>query len=244
LNERKGVRVNSDAERGGKGHGTVRLTHVDHFPPFATARQGKSVGMAITILNEAMVRVGLKAIYVPENLDRVQELVRAGHVDGIATFAITPERKEIYDFTEPILTTGGALFVRASVDRASSSLDEWSGRVVCTPLKGPLADYIREHYPHVMVRDAKDYSAALDMVVRGEADAAALNFHVAARLAQEIHPGSLAMPTEMFIETPLAVAFLKGHKPTLLDRVSAGIRQVKEDAVYRRILESSLTSRV
>ncbi len=236
--------MHSDAERGGSGHGTVRLAHVDHFPPFATARQGKSVGMAITILNEAMVRVGLKAIYVPESLDKVQELVRAGHVDGIVAFAITPERKEIYDFTEPIITTGGALFVKASLEKASSSLNEWAGRVICTPFKGPLADYIREHYPRVMVRDAKDYSAALNMVVRGEADAAALNFHVAARFIQEFHPGSLSMPTEMFVETPLAVAFRKGHKPTLLERVNSGIQQAKKDAVYRRILESSLTNHV
>lgn len=236
--------MNSDTKTGRKGHDLVRLAHLDHFPPFATVGQGKSEGVAIAILDEAMARVGLKTIYVAEDLDRVQELVRAGHVDGIAAFAITPERKETYDFTEPILMTGGALFVKASVDRGSSSLEEWSGRVVCTPFKGPLAGYIREHYPQVVVRDAKDYSAALDMVVRGEVYAAALNFHVAARLAQELHPGRFAMPTRMFLETPLAVAFLKGQKPTLLDRVSAGIRQVKEDAIYQRILQSALTSSV
>jgi polar amino acid transport system substrate-binding protein len=225
-------------------HDTVRLAHVDHFSPFATAAQGKSEGAAIAILNEAVARVDLKAIYIADNLDRVQELVRAGHVDGIAVFAITPQRKEMYDFTEPILTTGGALFVRKSVDRDPSSPEEWSGGVVCTPFKGPLAAHIRERYPQVMVRDAKDYSAALDMVVRGEADAAALNFHVAARLAQELHPGRFAMPTRVFLETPLAVAFLKGQKPRFLARVSAGIRQVKKEAIYRQILQSALTSSV
>jgi polar amino acid transport system substrate-binding protein len=81
------------------------------------------------------------------------------------------------------------------------------------------------------------------MVVRGEADAAALNFHVAARLAQELHPGRFTMPTRVFLETPLAVAFLKGQKPALLERVSAGIRRVKEDEIYRRILQSALTVR-
>jgi polar amino acid transport system substrate-binding protein len=200
-------------------------------------KEGRSEGLAVEILDKALAKVDMKAVYIPENLAKLQELVGMGRADGIAVFAINSERKEAFRFSEPMLTTGGALFARESEPRGLC-LDEWPGKIVCTPFKGPLARFIQERYPEVVVRDARDYPEALSMVVHKAADAAALNYHAGKHLARELFPEKFRMPDRIFLETHLAVAFLKGEKAAILERVSVGIRKLKEEKAYIGILQS------
>ena len=202
-----------------------RLAHVDHFPPFAVAREGKSEGLAIEILDRALATVDMAAVYIPDNLDNVQDLVQQDRADGIAVFAVNPERRKTYEFSDPILITGGGLFAKISGPHVLD-LEACGGKKVCTPLKGPLTGFIRTGFPKVNLVTVRDYPDALETVLRGEADAAALNFHVGIIMVNEQFPGKFAIPEKNFLSTPLAVAAIKGKKTYMLKGISDGLRKL------------------
>ena len=214
----------------------IKLAYVDPFPPFAYSSSGKSEGFGVEILDAALTDVDLRAVYVPKGLDVIKRALQSGEVDGIAVYAVTPERQKIYDYSDPILQTGAGLFVTVS-EGPSFDLEDSAGKTVCTPKEGPLTNLIKMSFPDVTLETVLDYHAALEAVARGKADGAALNFHVGARLANELYPGQFKMPKRMFLETPLAVAALKGKKDDLLKAISRGLKRIKEQGTLKVITE-------
>ena len=217
----------------------IKLAYIDPFPPFAYSRSGKSEGFVIEILNAALTEVNLRAIYSPKGLDVIKKALCSGEVDGIAGFAVTPERQKVYDYSDPVIQTGAGLFV--TVSEGPFDLGASVDKKVCTPKEGPLADLMKVRFPALNLETVLDYPAALESVVRGKADGAALNFHVGARLARELFPGQFKIPEEMFFETPLAVAVLKGKKGNLLKRVNRGLNQIKATGTLQRITNKWFT---
>jgi polar amino acid transport system substrate-binding protein len=215
---------------------TFRLSHIKSFEPFAIAKGDKSEGLSIDILTEALARVGLKAAFVGQDQDKEQESLAQGQVDGLTFFAINPERKKTYDFSDPYLMTGGALFVK-SPNPPCSDLKELEGKVVATPLKGPLVGYIKEKYPKIAVyTDVKDYQATLQAVLDGKAYAAALNTQVGAVLAQKLFPGKFSLPDRGYQEIPIGVAVMKGKQGFLLKKFNEGLKAILSDGTYDRII--------
>jgi ABC-type amino acid transport substrate-binding protein len=214
----------------------VRLAHDDPFPPFSVAKDGKSEGLVIDILQASLARVNTNVVFVPAHMDKIQDLMKTGEVDGLAFLGINPERQKLYDFSAPLVITGGALFVK-SPSPSPSGLKEFEGRIVVSPLKGPLAGFIKKEFPKVNVMTVEDYPAALKAVLDGKADAAALNPQVGTHLANQLFPGSFTPPKSIFLEVPLAVAVTKGQQGALLKKVNEGLASIKNDGTYAKIVE-------
>jgi ABC-type amino acid transport substrate-binding protein len=86
-----------------------------------------------------------------------------------------------------------------------------SGKIVVTPRTGPLAAFIEKTAPTVKLVVTKDYEDSLARLVRGDADAAALNNHVGAHMAARLYPGQVVCSPKLLQELPLAVAVTKGR---------------------------------
>lgn len=214
----------------------IKLAHADPFPPFAYSKSGKSEGFVIEILDAALIEVDMRAIYIPRGLDVIKKVVRSGEADGIAAFGVTPERQKIFNYSDPVIQTGAGWFVTVSEDPVFD-LENSEGKTVCTPKEGPLADFMKMRFPTVNLETVLDYPAALKAVAQGKADGAALNFHVGARLAKELFPGRFIMPKKMFLETPLAVAVLKGKKGDLLKRINSGLKRIQEKGTLQTVTD-------
>jgi polar amino acid transport system substrate-binding protein len=215
---------------------TFRLVHIEPFEPFAAVKGGRSEGLSIDILTEALSRAGLKVVFIGAHQDKEQDLLAKGEADGLAFFGINPERKKTFDFSDPYLVTGGALFVR-SPNPPCFDLKELEGKTVATPLKGPLAGYIKKNFPKVNVlTDVKDYNATLEAVLDGKADAAALNTQVGAVLAQKVFPNRFSLPPKGFLEIPIGVAVLKGKQDHLLRKLNEVLKAIMADGTYDKII--------
>ena len=216
---------------------TFKLAHIKLFEPFAVVKEGKSDGLAIDILTEALAKVNLKGVFVGEHQDKVQDLLLNEKVDGLAFLGINPKRKETYDFSDPYLITGGALFVKSPTP-ASSNLKDFEGKTVATPKKGPLAGYIQKKFPRVKVlTSVKDYPETLKAVLNGKADAAALNTQAGAVLAQKLFSGRFSLPEKGFLEIPIGVGVLKGKQADFLTKLNDGLKAIMADGTYDKILE-------
>lgn len=142
----------------------VRIAHQSSFPPFIYVKDGKSVGLLVDILNAAAAREGIEIVFVAVPFAQVHATLTDGRAEAIVPLAITPERQKSYDFSAPLVTTGGALFVRAP-NPTPASLAALSGKTVVTPKTGPFAAYIRKTAPQVKLVITTDYEQSFERII-------------------------------------------------------------------------------
>jgi polar amino acid transport system substrate-binding protein len=212
----------------------VRIAHPDVFPPFTELKDGKSEGLAVDIVRAAAARVALDVEFVSVPFEQVQRTLEDGRADAVFPLTITPERLPLFDFSDTFLVTGGALFVRAP-NTPPESLNALAGKIVVTPRTGPLATFIQRNAPDVKLVITTDYEESLARLVKGEADAAALGYHVAINIAGRLYPGQVTQPRSMFTELPFAIAVAKGHGAQFLTQLNAGIAAIRADGTWQQI---------
>ena len=215
---------------------TIRVAHDQRFPPFAEVKDGRSEGLAVDILNAAAQRAGINISYVPVPFEQIQKTVEDGRADAIFPLAINPERRQVYDFTAPLVITGGALFVRAP-QPAPESLQALNGKTIVTPKTGPLAGFIQKNAPEVKLVVNADYDQSFAQLLSAEADAAALNFQVGRRLVMQYHAGKVTLPDKLFLELPLALAVKKGTSTEVIAKLDQGLAAIRGDGSWQAINE-------
>ena len=186
------------------------------------------------ILRAAAARVGVNVELVPVPFEQIQRTLADGRAQAIFPLTITPERLPLFDFSAPILITGGALFVRAP-SATPEDLAALSGKIVVTPRTGPLAAFIQKNAPSVKLVITTDYEESLARLVKAEADAAALGFHVGIRIAARLYPSQVTEPRSMFIELPFAVAVSKGREAEFLAQLNVGLAAIRTDGTWQQI---------
>ena len=217
----------------------ARLVYDNPFPPFAFEEKGKARGVCIEILSEILIRAHLQATFIPAPMQQIQSLLHSREADGIVFYAVTPERQLLFDFSDPIIVTGAALFSK-SPGPPIPGLRECKNKSIVTPNTGPLREYIRKESPKAKLLLVQDYLEALKAVLEGKADIAALNIHVGRYLIDHLFNGLFALPEKVFLEVPLTVAVLKGNDPSLLSRINEGLSRLRVEGTYQRIVEKWL----
>lgn len=203
---------------------SIRIGYNPDFAPFAALKDGQAVGSVIERLVPALEAAGLEATFVPVPLPEMKARLLAGDVDALAGVGMAGERQDIFAFSKPLVVTGGAWIAAADSgwpgddDLRAAAPGRW--RVV-TPALGPLVAPIRERFPDLDLTVCEDYPSALQAVLDGHADAAALNLHVGCLMAQRDHPGQFRMPETPFVTLPLGLAVPSGDPAGLLPRIDA-----------------------
>lgn len=212
----------------------MRIAHAQDFAPLAEVKEGKSEGLAVDILRAAAERAGLEVKFVAVPFEQTQITLADGRADAAFPLGVTPERRQLFDFTEGLLVTGATLYVRAP-NVPPESLTALAGKIVVTPRTGPLAAFIEKTAPAVKLVVTKDYEESLTRIVRGEADAAALNNHVGVHMAAQLYPGQLAHSPKLLQELPLAVAVPKGKSANFVAMLNEGISAIRADGTWQQI---------
>lgn len=212
----------------------VRIAYPDVFPPFTELKDGKPEGLAVELIRAAAGHAGIDVEFVAAPFEQVQRTLEDGRADALFPLTITPERLPLFDFSDPFLVTGGALFAR-SPNSTPQGLGSLAGKILVTPRTGPLAAYLQKNAPEIKLVITKDYEDSLSRLVKGEADAAALGFHVGVSIADRLYPGQVTLPRSMFTELPFAVAVAKGQRVQFLTQLNAGIAAIHADGTWQRI---------
>lgn len=200
----------------------------ESFAPFVQVEDGRVVGLAVDALDALARTADLEIEYLPAPASRIQAIIAEGRADAAFPLAINPERLAIFDFSDPVLVTGGGFFV-AAPSPAPAALADLRAARIATPATGPLAAYLRTHAPDMTLVPTGDYIEPLRMVVSGEADAAALNLEAGCILAEKLFPGRITLPASHFLKAPLALGVPKrsGEKSPVLQRINEAIKAVR-----------------
>jgi ABC-type amino acid transport substrate-binding protein len=209
---------------------TARLTigHDIDFPPFAQVEDGRSAGALVEVCGAAFAGMGFATVFLPLGLGEFEATLEGGAIDAFVGVAATAARRERFALSAPLATTGGAWFR----PRAAS------GRVrrAATPGGGPLVAALKAMFPDIVVIETPDYRDALRRAAEGEADAAALNLHAGARVAQREFPGHFPTPEAPFLPLDLTIATRCGDPARLLPRIDAEIAILRAKGVIEAAL--------
>lgn len=218
---------------------TLRIGHDAAFEPFAMVENGRATGLILEIVAEAMKRMKRDFAFAVLTLDEADSALTDGKVDALAFKGDTPERRARMDFSAPIVVSGGALFARAG-SPVSKSLEDFAGKTIVTPRRGPLFAQIAKAAPDVKLAESTSYAESFEMVIAGKADAAALNLQAGLRMARKSYPGAIALPSEPYIAVPLSFAVAKGRNAELLRSFDATLAAMKADGSFKAIEEKWL----
>ena len=212
----------------------MRIAHSVSFPPYAELKDGKSEGLAVDLLRAAATAAKVDVVLVPLPFDQLQLALGDGRAEAVFPTADTLDRRQTFDFSTPLLATGGALYVRAP-NAAPDSLAALKGKTVVTPRSGPLGAVLEKSAPAVKLVLTENYEESLELLVNGKADAAALNVHVGSRLASRLHPGKVNGAQKMFFEVPLAVMVRKGEHAAFIQDLNAGLAAIRANGTWQEI---------
>ena len=105
------------------------------------------------------------------------------------------------------------------------------------PRTGPIAPFIQKTAPAIKLLVTADCEDCLGRLIRGEAVAAALSYHVGSSIADRLYPGQVLRSPDMFLDLPLAVAVTKGKRAELIARFNLGIGSIRADGTWQQINE-------
>lgn len=153
-------------------HPKLRVAVIEDSPPISFFDQsGQLRGVCAEVLEKISRRTGLTFEVVRGGtMDEVEELVRTGKADAIASLNLNSQSASNLRFTRPYLTTPYVLVSREE-EGSPDGLDQMVGKRLAINQRSNLRSNLQEHYPGVTVVPAPDSREAMALVAEGKADA-------------------------------------------------------------------------
>ena len=154
-------------------HPRLKVAINDQFMPLSFVdEQGEFKGLVADLLATISARTGIEFEVVrAHTLLEVIELVKSGKADVLGSITGSTARDNKLSFTRPYLITPFVLTTPIGSD-SPQTLDEMAGRRVALVRGNGVREVIVRDHPNITVVEADNAPAALNMVVKGKADAA------------------------------------------------------------------------
>jgi two-component system, NarL family, sensor histidine kinase EvgS len=215
--------------RVGAVRGLAMLNEVDD--------KGLHSGIAAEYTEHVARRLGVGIEVVPfDNVAAMLDGLRQGRIDFIPFLTRTEERSKEFGFSEPYFEMPYMLVGRSDAP-LYWDLGSLKGRRLALALAHPLRESVAQKYPEIHVLDARNGNEAMDMVARGEADAA-VEVKVFANLRINDDPTGRLRALGAVGDLPAQFRFAAGRDARvllpLLDRALGEISPSERERMSRR----------
>ncbi len=199
--------------------------------------RGAHAGIAAEYVEQVARRLGVGTVIVPfPNVAAMLEALRAGQIDVVPFLTRTPRRAAEFTYSKPYVEMPYMLVARSD-GPLYWSLDSLGGKRLALAHEHPLREVIAQRYPKVHVVDASDGNVAMDMVARGDADAA-VEVKLFANLRINGDNDGTLRTTTTIDELPAQFSFATSRKAAqlvpLIDRALADIAPAEHRRMLRR----------
>lgn len=193
----------NDSSNESPGKKVLRVGTSGIYPPFVSqAKDEKLEGYDVDVLEIIGEKIGYEIEWTVAEFAGLFGMMDSGRIDTIANLiAVTEERAEKYDFTDPYAYYSVSLVVKD--DRSDiQSLDDMKGKNLGALLGNNMHNYAtkwnEENGNEINIRAYQDVSGTYDEVALGRIDAFIdSNFVAHSRIKEE------GLPLKLFSETPL-----------------------------------------
>jgi ABC-type amino acid transport substrate-binding protein len=147
-------------------------------PPFSyQSASGILEGMSVDYIELVADKLGVTVQYLtPRSLSQILDDAAAGKGDVVITLTPTAEREKTFIFTEPYVTVPYVIVVRKDMPvRPNLSPADFIGKKLALINGSAVEMYMRQNFPRIVIVPVTDDEAALQQVVLGQADGAAMD---------------------------------------------------------------------
>ncbi|WP_018248408.1 transporter substrate-binding domain-containing protein [Orenia marismortui] len=206
------------------------------YPPFNfETEDGKLTGYDVEVAREIANRIGYKIKFIPTKWSGMFGALEAKKFDIIVNqVAITPERQEKYDFSEPYVYSGAQLIVKSNNNKIRS-LKDLKGKKVGVGLGSNYEQIIKEFDQNNKI-EVKTYEVLLDTLNDldiGRIDAA-LNDKLAAGINIKKTGLDLKVTGKVVKKVVNGITLRKGNKQ-LLNKINNALAEMKSDGTLKEI---------
>ncbi|MGX6962553.1 amino acid ABC transporter substrate-binding protein/permease [Vagococcus xieshaowenii] len=213
------------------------------FAPFEFQNdKGEYEGIDIDLLNTIAKSKGFDVELKPLGFDSSIQAVQSKQIDAmIAGMSITDERKKSFDFSDPYFDSGIQMAVKKGNDKIKG-LEDLKGKTVATKVGTESATYVEENQKKYgyKVKNFDDATGLYQALKNGEADAIYDDYPV---LGYAISQGqALQFVGDKVTGSSYGFAVKKGENKELLKLFNEGLKEVKENGTYDKILAKYIAS--
>ncbi|RON38148.1 hybrid sensor histidine kinase/response regulator [Pseudomonas frederiksbergensis] len=167
------VRLSPGEQRWLARHPTLTVGVVDDFAPLTFVdAQGRFSGLTAQLLNLISQRSGLNfKVQRSRSLDQQIQQLKAGEIDLVPAIIPSTEREADLRFTRAYLSNPFVL-VSAATAQSPKTLDDLAGKRLAINHSQPLRGFILARVPGIRLVDVQSPAQGLELVVKGQADAA------------------------------------------------------------------------
>jgi len=185
-----------------------------NMPPLnMTTREGELIGLDVDLAKMIAAGMGVGLQWETMPFAELLPALKAGKVDMvISSMTITPSRNLSFAYVGPYLVTGKSILADdrfvSSVKNASDIND---AQLTLTALQGSTSQHLVEiMFPKAKLIATTDYEAAVDLLLRKEADALFADFPVCQLYAYRNRGKGLVALKEPLTYEPLGIAVQPG----------------------------------
>jgi len=215
----------------------VKIATESSYKPFSyTDADGKLIGYEIELVNALCAQMKAECEVISQDWDGLIPGLNAQKFDAIiAGMSITPERKEVVDFTDPYFHTGIILIGKKGDDISVADLQ---GQPVASQRSTVSSQYLQDEYPDADIKlyDTQD-NAYLDLTsgrVRAMMSDKVTGIDwLKTEAGQDYEVKGQEISTE---EDAMGMAFRKGDP--LVAKFNEALAELKSNGVYDQITGS------
>lgn len=215
----------------------VKIATESSYKPFSyTDADGKLIGYEIELVDALCTQMNANCELISQDWDGLIPGLNAQKFDAIiAGMSITPERKEVVEFTDPYFYTGIILIAKKGDDISVADL---TGQPVASQRSTVSSQYLQDEYPDAKIKlyDTQD-NAYLDLTsgrVRAMMSDKVTGLDwLKTEAGQDYEVKGQEISTE---EDAMGIAFRKGDP--LVAKFNKALAELKSNGVYDQITGS------
>ena len=216
-----------------KNRGEVSFAMSGQYPPFNFVDQNNQLsGFDVEICSAIASRVGVEAKPLSTAWDGIIAGLLTNRFDLICgSMAITEERLNSIDFSDPYYRSGAQLFVKKG--SSLTSTDDLDNKKIGVTLGTTYEEWVRNNLPGVDVRTYKGVPDMLLEVMNGRIDGF-ITDRIVGSMAIDERNAPIQMAGSLLYEERMGIALRQGN-PQLKEAINTALAQMKEDGTYRDI---------
>ncbi|MGH8810684.1 MAG: transporter substrate-binding domain-containing protein [Advenella sp.] len=203
------------------------------FPPMEFFQDGKPTGFDIELIHALGKEMNRPIELTNIDFKGLIPAIVSGRADAaISGIYITPERKNVVDFTDSYYA--GGLVVLTKKDNNIKTLKDLDGKKVSVQVGTKSVNYLTEHLPKVQRVEVEKNEEMFNLVKIGRADAAVTG-RPAAKLYAQHNPDFVVLDEQITTEE-YGVAVSKSQSQ-VRDALNAALKKIRDNGTYQKIVD-------
>lgn len=215
------------------------------YAPFEFKSGSGYKGIDIDILSAIAKKENFTYDLKPMNFNGIIPALQAGQVDGsVSGMSITDERKQSLDFSNSYYDSGLCVVVKAD-NNSITKISEIKGKTVALKKGTAGATYAETNKDRLglTLKYFDDSPSMFQAVTNGNADIALEDYPVIAyKISLDKSSGLKIVENKKITTSPYGFAVKKGKNKELLSKFNDGLKKIKADGEYDKIVKKYIKS--